>query len=154
MIWTLRIECIGGMYWKKDCVRIIEIDSKSSLLDLHDAIQDAVDFDRDHMFEFFAGRNWRNRKVVFENSFDLESGFDIYDSITLEQVYPLPKGCKLYYHFDFGDDWYFEIRVSRNKPREPDANVTYPRVIEAIGPNPVQYGRYEEDSEIGDLEEE
>ena len=72
MIWTLRIECIGGMYWKEDCVRIIEIDSKSSLLALHDAIQDAVDFDRDHMFEFFAGRNWRNRKVVFENSFDLE----------------------------------------------------------------------------------
>lgn len=154
MIWTLRIECIGGTHWEEDCVRIIEIDSKSSLLDLHDAIQDAVDFDRDHLFEFFAGRNCRNRMLVFENSFDWEASFDIYDSITLEQVYPLPKSCKLYYHFDFGDDWYFEIKLNRKKPQEPEVGVTYPRVIEAIGPNPAQYGQYEEDLESGDSEKE
>lgn len=155
MIWTLRIECIWGMYLEEECIRIMEIDSKSSLLDLHEAIQDAVDFDRDHLFEFFGGRNQRNRKVVFENSFDWEASFDIYDSITLERVYPLPKSCKLYYHFDFGDDWYFEIKLTRNKPREPEAGVTYPRIIEAIGPNPPQYdNEFDEDFEIEDIGEE
>jgi hypothetical protein len=132
----------------------MEIDSQSSLLELHDAIQEAVDFDGDHLFEFFAGRNWRNRKLVFENSFDWEASFDIYDTITLEQVYPLPKSCKLYYHFDFGDDWYFEIKLSRKRPQEPEVDVTYPRIIEVIGPNPAQYGQYEEDLEGGDSEEE
>jgi hypothetical protein len=57
-------------------------------------------------------------------------------------VYPLPKSCKLYYHFDFGDDWYFGIRKIRKKPHEPAAGVTYRRVVEAIGPNPPQYGDY------------
>jgi hypothetical protein len=60
MIWTLRIECVFGHYLEEECIRTIEIESGSSLLDLHDTIQDVVDFDRDHLFEFFAGRNYRN----------------------------------------------------------------------------------------------
>jgi len=115
MIWTLTIECIMGMYQQHDCVRVIEIESEASLLDLHDAIQAAVHFDRDHLFEFFGGRNWRNRKVVFEDSYDTGDLFDTYASIPLEDVYPLPKGCKLHYHFDFGDDWYFEVKKNRKK---------------------------------------
>lgn len=145
MIWTLRIECIGGTYRKGECVRTIEIESGSSLFELHDAIQDAVDFDRDHLFEFFAGRHFRNRKVVFDDSLDWEDSFDTYFQIGLDQVYPLPKSCKLYYHFDFGDDWYFEIRRSRKKPRVPESDAEYPRVIEAIGPNPEQYPIWEEE---------
>jgi hypothetical protein len=46
---------------------------------------------------------------------------------------------KLFYHFDFGDDWRFEIRKMRNKPKEPEARVRYPRVIEAKGPKLRQY---------------
>ncbi len=78
MIWTLRIECVFGLYLEAECIRTIEIDSGSSLFDLHDTIQDVVDFDRDHLFEFFAGRNYRNRKVVFEDSFDWEESADTY----------------------------------------------------------------------------
>ncbi len=139
MIWTLTVKCIMGMYQKHKCARVIEIDSEASLLDLHYAIQDAVDFDNDHLFEFFGGRNWRNRKVVFEEDYDAEALFDTYASVTLEKVYPLPKGCKLIYHFDFGDDWYFGVSKSRKKPREPEAGVEYPRVVESVGPNPEQY---------------
>lgn len=141
MIWTLTIECIVGMYQEHECVRVVEIDSEASLLDLHNAIQDAVDFDRDHLFEFFGGRNWRNHKVVFGDSYDAENIFDVYSSITLEEVYPLPKSCKLFYHFDFGDDWFFKIRKSRKKPKEPENGVQYPRVVESVGPNPEQYPR-------------
>ena len=144
MIWTLRIECIWGWHLEEECVRVIEIDSDSSLFDLHEAIQEAVGFDRDHLFEFTAGRNRRNRKVVFGSTDDWEDGFDSYNGITLSQVYPLPKGCKLHYHFDFGDDWYFEIKKVRKKPKDPEPNTTYPRLIEAIGPNPAQYGSYEQ----------
>ncbi len=145
MIWALRIECVYGLYLEEECIRTIEIDSGSSLFDLHETIQDAVDFDRDHLFEFFAGRNYRNRKVVFEDSFDWEESADIYTEKTLGQVYPLPKSCKLYYHFDFGDDWYFEIRKSRKKFREPEPGVRYPRVVESIGPAPQQYGSFDDE---------
>lgn len=145
MIWTLRIECLFGLHAAEECVRVIEIDSESSLFELHDAIQDAVDFDRDHLFEFFAGRHMRNRKVVFEESFEWEQMAETYSETTLAQIYPLPPSCKLYYHFDFGDDWYFEIRKSRKKPQEPAAGIKYPRVIEAVGPNPEQYGSWDDE---------
>jgi len=144
MIWTLKVECIMGFYQQHECVRVIEIDSEDSLLDLHYAIQKAVDFDRDHLFEFFGGRNWRNRKVVFEDRYSTDDPFDVYASIALEDVYPLPKSCKLIYHFDFGDDWFFQIKKSRKKPRAPEKGVKYPRIVESIGPNPEQYPQAED----------
>lgn len=148
MIWTFRIECIWGMHLGEECVRVIEIHSSSSLLELHNAIQDAVHFDRDHLFEFFAGRSWRNRKLVFDDSYDWDAGFDKYESLSVEHVYPLPKSCKLYYHFDFGDDWYFEIRKSRKKPTQPEVGASYPRVVQKIGPNPPQYGAGAEELDV------
>ncbi len=182
MIWTLRVECVGGMYWEEECVRAIEIDSESSLFELGDAILDAIGFDREHLFEFFAGRNPRHRKVVYEEDSDWERSGEIVTATdfeghiefltddsrensrnvdqddsdsedvedteegdTLAQVYPLPKSCKLYYYYDFGDSWFFEIRKSRKKPTEPEEGVEYPRVVEEIGPSPQQYGSWGEE---------
>ena len=145
MIWTLRVECVFGLHLEEEWVRVFEIESGASLYDVHDTIQDASDFDRDHLFEFYAGRNPRNRKVVFEDSDEWEDRLDTYADLTLENVYPLDKGLKLYYLFDFGDSWLFEIKKSRKKPKQPEAGVEYPRVIERVGANPPQYGRYEEE---------
>lgn len=142
MIWTLRIECVTGRFLEGEWVRIVEIDSASTLLDVHDLIQDAIRFDRDHPFEFFAGRNCRNRATIFGDAWDVEDSGEDFESLALEQVFPLPKNMKLYYHFDFGDDWRFVIRRMRTKPKEPEARVKYPRVIEKFGRNPRQYGRF------------
>ena len=142
MIWTLRIECVSGRYLQAEWIRVVEMDAASTLLGVHNLIQDAADFDRDHMFEFFAGRNHRHRSVTFGDEWDEDDACGDYGAITLEQVFPLPKNMKLYYHFDFGDDWYFEIRRSRTKPKEPTPGIKYARVVEAIGPNPRQYGRF------------
>ena len=148
MIWTLKIECDWGSYLEDDWIRIIEIDSETSLYDLHLFIQKIVDFDNDHLFEFFAGRHNRNRKIEFAgDSWEqgYENAFSEYEELILEQVFPLPKYLKLFYHFDFGDDWYFKITRTRKKPFEPIKGVKYPRVIEKIGPNPQQYPSYDED---------
>ena len=145
MIITLRVECVRGRYRYNECVRVIEIDESASLLSLHSAIQNSVGFDYDHLFEFLAGRNHRDRKVVFADDLDWEYAADSLAEITLKQVYPLPKRLKLYYHFDFGDDWYFVVKKSRKKPTPPEPGVTYPRVVERVGPNPKQYGEYEEE---------
>ena len=143
MIWTLRVECKFGRYLADECIRVIEISSDASLLELHDAIQGAVGFDRDHLFEFLAGRHCRNRKVTFVDNLECEDTFDAHAQISLEQVYPLPERLRLFYHFDFGDDWYFEIRKSRKQPTEPVVGVEYPRVIDRVGPNPEQYPSWE-----------
>lgn len=143
MIWTLRVKCDSGRFLVDDCVRVIEMKSDSSLLDLHDAIQDAVGFDQDHFFEFFAGRRPRNRKVEYAATFDSEAALDTYADISLEQIFPLPGKCRLFYHFDFGDDWYFSITKSRKKAFEAMPGVEYPRVTEKLGPDPEQYPDWE-----------
>lgn len=145
MIWTLRIECVWGWYLEEECVRIVEIASMSSLYDLHEVIQDVVDFGRDHPFEFYAGRNRKNRKLLFDDSSDWEHSSNVYTFTRLGKVYPLPKGLKLFYHFDFGDNWYFEITRSRKKPTEPQHGIKYPRLVHKLGPNPPQYGRHSEE---------
>jgi hypothetical protein len=59
MIRTLKIKVCG---MKPECSRLIEIDSGVSFLALHDAIQEAVDFGNDHMFELNAGREKAGKK--------------------------------------------------------------------------------------------
>jgi hypothetical protein len=124
---------------ESEWIRVVEMDSASTLVDLHDLIQDAARFDRDHPFEFFAGRNYRHRAMTFGDALDEADACDDYEAMTLERIFPLPKNMKLFYHFDFGDDWKFEIRRTRVKPKEPAPRVKYPRVIERRGPQLRQY---------------
>jgi len=139
-ILTLEVTLIGGAWAGDRWARVIEIPDTASLGDLHDFIQTVIEFYDDHLFEFYAGRNWRNRSVEFGDPLDLDN-YGEYDQILLSEVYPL-KGIKLYYLFDFGDDWRFEIK-RRRKRKIPQSALSYPRIIEAEGENPQQYPDYE-----------
>lgn len=139
MILKLIIECIEGRYWEEPCIRVLEIDEEASLFDLHEAIQKAVSFDRDHLFGFYianssshlAVKHWLRANEGWEGE-----EIDCAD-ISLREVYPLGRK-KLYYLFDYGDSWLFEIKKARGV-KDPEPGVTYPRVVEAIGPAPEQY---------------
>ena len=144
MILTLTIECVRGAYLRETCIRIIEIHEKATLYELHDAIQDAFDFGRDHPFDFFLANNSspyaaKKRLTEKEEWEDREGDFF---RICLTDIWPTGRK-KLYYIFDFGDKWTFEIRKGRGG-KEADRGVKYPRLIKAIGPNPEQYPRFEE----------
>ncbi len=143
MIYSLTVTCVWGWRLRAPCIRVIEIEDTATLLDLHEAIQDAVAFDRDHLFEFFAGRTCRNRSLLFGDSASWEDEAADFDSIELKRIWPLPDRMKLFYHFDFGDDWKFQITKGRSvKP--PGKGVRYPRVVKATGSNPKQYGESDE----------
>ena len=45
----------------------VEVPDICTLFDLHLFIQKILDFDNDHLFEFYAGRNERNRKIEFSD---------------------------------------------------------------------------------------
>lgn len=116
---------------------IIEIPDICSLFNFHLYIQDIINFGNDHLFEFYAGRNDRNRKIVFsENPGNPYDGGD-YENILLKDIYPL-KGLKLYYLFDLGDNWLFEIRKSR-KRATPKQDTEYPRIVSDNGIKLRQY---------------
>ena len=118
--------------------RVIEIPETSSLYDLHSYIQEITEFDNDHLYLFFAGRSHTNKKILFSEGPANPYSPGKYIDVKLNQVYPI-KGLKLYYIFDFGDNWVFEIRKSRKK-KMAEVNIQYPRIIEQTGKNPDQYG--------------
>ena len=90
MIMTLTIECVRGTCLKEQCIRVIEIDEDACLYDLHDAIQDAFDFGRDHPFEFFLANTssrYAVKKRLIEEE-EWEDREDYFFRMRLTSVHP------------------------------------------------------------------
>ena len=139
MIWLLKVELLFGAYAEEDWEGEIEIEPSAALEDLHFAIIKAVNFDNDHLYEFYISRTERSRDRL---RFDEENGA-IYNR-TLESLYPLEKGRKLFYMFDYGDHWLFKITKSRKKSYDAKPDVEYPRLLKTVGRAPEQYPIWEE----------
>jgi len=142
MIITLKVTLIHGMYCEGEWAANIELDESSPLVDLHDAIQTAVNFDNDHLFCFFLSRTDRSRSREY---FDDENG--LLFSKTLKDMFPLPAKQSLFYLFDWGDEWLFKISPTRKRPYERVKGMTYPRMASESGTKPVQYPALDEDDE-------
>ena len=61
---------------------------------------------------------------------------------TIESL-ALDEGQIFYYLFDFGDDWWHEIKIE--KTDEPADNDKYPRIAERKGQSPEQYPDHDGD---------
>ena len=122
---------------------IIEVPIHYSLFDFHLFIQDIIDFENDHLFEFYAGRNERNRKLIFSDEAGYPDDGGEFENILLKDIYPL-KGLKLYYLFDYGDNWIFEIHKLRKKTIAQEG-VEYPRIISQNDIKLRQYIDFEDD---------
>jgi hypothetical protein len=123
---------------------VIEMDESASLYDLHEAIQTAVDFDRDHLYSFYTANTdspYAHKTQLSEEE-RWEDMEDDFMAITVGSLYPLGRK-RLYYLFDFGENWLFEIRKQRGL-KKPEDGIAYPRVVESIGPNPEQYEPFED----------
>ena len=142
MILTLRITLVRGRYCNGEWAANIELDESSTLEDLHHAIQEAVDFDSDHMYCFFQSRTERSGSREY---FDDENGLIF--SETLMEMFPLPAKQSLFYLFDWGDNWVFKISRTRKRPHEPVKGVAYPRMESESGTKPVQYPTDDEEDE-------
>jgi len=146
VIWTIRVKLPRI---ESECIRVIEIKSSATFLQLHEAIQDAVDFDNDHLFDFFVGRYPENRKYTIggEANRDTFNPVKTYRNVRISSVWPLPTGMNLYYLFDFGDNWVFQVNKTRHKDKLIQPGIIYPRVVEARGKNPEQYPDWEDSEE-------
>ncbi len=110
--------------------KTIEVKENFTLVRLHKYIQEIIEFDDDHLYEFYIGKNPRNRVS------------SVPKRTRLNEIYPI-TGFKLYYLFDFGDSWIFQIKKSRKK-RNENKNTNYPALIDSTGINPEQYPDYED----------
>ncbi len=138
-IWTLNVKLLDCPLAEDKWKCVIEIESSATLEDLHLAIQDAVEFENDHLYEFYIAPSQRSHDRM---AYSVDDG-NIFNT-SIEQVFPLETGNKFFYWFDFGDDWMFEVSLNRKAPHEPVKGETYPQLVDEIGTKPLQYPDFDE----------
>ncbi|MBI4675944.1 MAG: SEC-C domain-containing protein [Chloroflexi bacterium] len=122
---------------------ILELRRDQTLEDLHLAIQDAADFDNDHLYSFYlSGTAW-----------DKETEYSTrearYSSDTALKNVPLRMKQHFLYLFDFGDQHEFDVQLIDAQPDAPAQ--AYPHLVAQHGKLPPQYGEDEdEEDEDGD----
>ena len=122
-----------------NCIRVIRMNLGDSLYDLHLMIQKAVAFDNDHLFEFSIGSGMMKRTYVMSGY--MNSGREFPVEETRISDLELSRGQKFTYLFDFGDMWWFDIKVLGIQEGIMEA----PEVIKAVNDAPEQYPNYEEE---------
>lgn len=119
----------------------IEILKTTPLNLFHEIIQNHVNFDNDHLYQFFIAKNAFNQRDIIGhvNSYEPDKYIKSISKIKLGSLFPLLKGFKLYYLFDFGDSWYFEIKQTRATIKDFYERKYYPRITKSSGKIPEQY---------------
>jgi hypothetical protein len=124
--------------------RTIQIRGDQTLEDLHEAIFAAYDRSDEHLYEFQFGKRPQDPKAR-RYTMTVSSDFDMWDDdepagaaeeTTIESL-GLKTRAKFYYWFDFGDDWWHEVRVKAVDKEVPPGK--YPKVTERVGASPPQY---------------
>lgn len=139
----------------KRTYRHIELLGKNTFHVFHEIIFDAFDRDDEHMYSFFiTGKATKSLNTIYdapeithpmilENDF-LWSRKKRYNSQTTHiHDVELYEKDKLYYLFDFGDEWWHEITLL--KIDEAEKKATYPRIVKEVGESPEQYPDYEDE---------
>jgi len=137
------IQFVDGTYVFKVALRnnvwrYIEISADDTLLDLHNAIQIAYNFDDDHLYSFFMdGEIWSDEH--FNSPWDDEGPF--VDEVKIGEL-GLREGQNILYLFDYGDSW--EFRVTLEELREEGIKPGKSKILKKKGKSPQQYPTDEE----------
>lgn len=127
--------------WKPDVWRDLELRGDQTLDDLHDAIQDAFRWDRDHPWVFFMARikNGSGMRKSEPGTVYGHGDDDVPADVKLAS-FGLKTRRRFRYLFDFGDKLLHVIAV--REVRKPEPRAKYPRVVGKQGKAPPQYGEW------------
>ncbi|OLN30804.1 IS1096 element passenger TnpR family protein [Desulfosporosinus metallidurans] len=115
--------------WRK-----IEMAAKHTLHQLHLAIQEAFDFDDDHLYSFFMdNKKWSYDR--YDSPLD-EEGANA-DEVKIGELGLYP-GKTFLYLFDYGDEWEFKVEVEEINSDKPLP--LSPKIVSKRGEAPDQYG--------------
>jgi hypothetical protein len=119
--------------------RKIAVPGITSLEELAESILSAFNFDNDHLYEFI----YKNRYGITERIVHpYVENDELCTTDCAVSGLPFYKGMELTFHFDFGDDWRFQLVVESIASK--DVSCTAPTVIEQQGNPPEQYPDWEE----------
>lgn len=145
-IYTLSIACVGGRYLMEEFRFAMEVLANSTLGDLAFGILETAEFDGDHLSEFYLSNGLRAKKRTGLAAGRVDDEDSPMDDIRLLDIFPLATKQMLYYEYDPGDQWCFEI-IKQGPDTLPQKGVQYPRVVEEHGNKPVEYGPDEDEDE-------
>jgi hypothetical protein len=120
-----------------DFVRIIEIDSEAKFIDLHDAILDSVNYEKNQMTTFFiCSDNWEKGQEVTLVEMESSSEYDnlVMDETSLEELL-VDENQKLLYVFDMMSDRVFFLELTEIIPRK---DLSKAMCISSEGDAPIQ----------------
>lgn len=131
-IYQLRIHLqdIRPTIWRR-----ILVPGSTRLSDLHEILQRAMPWLGYHMYQFIDGA--KHSGTLYSIPYDDDNDFDreVNDArkVSVRDIAPT-KGNKFLYEYDFGDDWFHEIRVE--KILSPQPGVRYPVCLEGARATP------------------
>lgn len=122
-----------------DFSRDIDIKSSQTFEDLHNAIQDAIGFDKSQLASFYLANNvWRKgQEICLLDMSEGDSKIPTMKESVLSDFIDDPHQ-NIIYVFDFIAMWTFYIELFRIIP-EADKKTNYPCCSKSIGDSPSQY---------------
>lgn len=145
---TFKVDLPGNQrIWRR-----IAVGGNQTLDHLHKAIFKAFDRFDEHLYSFYVARPGQRGRAALRDADEyshpgaLCGPFDDGRSGNARKTrlddLNLEVGQRLYYLFDFGDQWWHEITVEQTDGAPQPAR--YPRVLEKRGDSPEQYEEAEE----------
>ncbi len=142
-ICTLSITCVSGRHLSQAYRFEFALPAQFTLDELASYILEVVDFDGDHLSSFYLANSPRGKRTWFTTSGEWGEDADVPD-IRLCDIFPLGRHRKLYYNYDPGASWCFEI-VRKDRETDAVAGRSYPCLVREEGVKPQEYGADEED---------
>lgn len=125
-----------ALAWKPDVWRRIELRGDQTLDELHEAIQEAFNWDNDHLYSFFlSGEAWDTETEYVSPYADDGHHANAY---RLEHL-PLKAGQTILYLFDYGDELEHIVKLEAVLPGAVEKRKKYPRITERGGRSVPQY---------------
>jgi len=124
------------------CYRIIQCRGSHTFEDLHLAIQNAFDFDNDHLYAFHLDGKRRAQNSI-NSPYSEEPPFA--DDICIAEA-KVRISQKILYVFDYGDYWMFDVTLL--SICESDTVLLRPVTTKSVGKAPEQYPSYDDDWDV------
>jgi Domain of unknown function (DUF6398)/Plasmid pRiA4b ORF-3-like protein len=147
-LYVLDVWILGGPITEKfskknpEISRTIEIKGSNTLQDLHDILFTAFNRQEAHMYEFQVGGSRSNdpdaRRYGLKYAEDEEQAGNV-ETTTIASL-GLAVDELFGYWFDFGDDWWHQVRVVSISDDAPKKK--YPCITNKVGASPPQYANF------------
>jgi Plasmid pRiA4b ORF-3-like protein len=118
--------------------RRLALRADETLEALHRLIQEAFEWDDDHLYSFWLdGKFWGARETEYTSPLNLEDQEAKSARVEIDELGLQPRQ-RIAYIFDFGDEWRVWLRLRETRPGGATG------ILERKGDSPPQYPDYDE----------